>query len=228
MIEKIVISLGGSLIVPGTIDVEYIREFKQRLIKHKKGRQFYIVAGGGKTARHYIEAAALASSPEDISDDDKDWLGIHCTRLNAHLLRTIFCDFAHPRIVKDPSIKVGEEYPVVIAAGYRPGYSTDCIAVRIAQTQGVETVVNLTNTDYAYDKDPRTFKDAKPLTQIAWSDFQKIVGEKWTPGLNAPFDPIASKEAAENKLRVIIANGKNLDNLERIILRKEYVGTTIS
>jgi uridylate kinase len=54
------------------------------------------------------------------------------------------------------------------------------------------------------------------------------VGTKWDPGLNAPFDPVASAKARELGLKVLIMNGKNLVNLKASLEGKKLRGTTIS
>lgn len=228
MKQKTIISLGGSLIVPstGTIDAHYLSSFSQLVRNYLHTHQFFIIAGGGKTARNYIDAAELVV-PE-LDNNDKDWLGIHATRLNAHLLRTIFNDIARPEIITDPTQKIDKEYVVNIGAGFRPGNSTDYIAAKLAVTNGIPKIINLSNITHAYNKDPAKYNDAKPLERATWTEFCKIVGDKWTPGLNAPFDPIASALAKENKLEVIIADGKNLFNLDNILQAKPYIGTTIS
>lgn len=224
--QKAVISLGGSLIVPDKIDVQYLKAFTDLIRDYTKTHQFYIVAGGGKTAREYIEGAKGVRA--EITPDDEDWLGIHATRLNAHLIRTILKDIARPEIITFPSRKTNGEYSVVIGSGYRPGNSTDWIAVKMAQANDVKQVINLSNIDYAYDSDPKKNPNAKKIENITWEEFTKIVGNKWKPGMNAPFDPIASITAQQNKMNVIIANGRNLKNLENILSGRKYVGTTIS
>jgi len=221
-----IISLGGSLIVPDCgIDYLFLKKFKNLInAEVKKGKKFYLIAGGGYTARKYIESANKITK---IDDDDKDWLGIHSTRLNAHLIRTIFWDIAHPEIIKNPSFRLHSTKKIIVAGGWKPGWSTDYVAAMIAQEYEVGTIINLSNIEYAYDKDPKKFKDAKKIEMSNWSDFRKIVGDKWTPGLNMPFDPIASKKAQQLNLRVIIADGKNLSNLKNILNNKKYKGTTI-
>ena len=63
---------------------------------------------------------------------------------------------------------------------------------------------------------------------ITWKDFRKIVGDKWSPGQSAPFDPIASRKGDQLGLKVIIANGTKLKNLEKIFNDEKYNGTTIN
>jgi len=54
--ERIIISLGGSLLVPEGIDADFIAKFKKFIVAHiKKGYRFILVTGGGKTARRYID-----------------------------------------------------------------------------------------------------------------------------------------------------------------------------
>ncbi|HVZ66644.1 MAG TPA: UMP kinase [Patescibacteria group bacterium] len=228
--EKIVISLGGSLIVPnGGIDITFLKKFNEFIrsqLQKNPNYQFFLVAGGGATTRHYQEAARNVVEHE-LVPEDLDWLGIHATRLNAHLVKTIFRDLAHPYILKHYEIirKVSE--PVVIGGGWKPGWSTDFCAAMICEDYGVKTVINMSNIEMAYDKDPKLFPDAKPIRKITWAKFRKIVGDEWIPGMNLPYDPIASKKADELGLRVVILKGNNFENLKNYFDKKDFVGTTI-
>lgn len=229
MSNTFVLSLGGSLVVPnGGIDTEFLSEFNTFVRKQvsAKKRRFFIVVGGGVTTRHYQEAARAVHGA--IEDEDLDWIGIHATRLNAHMVRIIFADIAHSHVIKHYEIirKVSE--PVVIAAGWKPGWSTDYDAVMLCQDYGVQVVINLSNIDQVYDKDPRKHPDSKPIVEMSWKRYRKMVGDKWTPGMNSPFDPIASKLAEELGVTVKILNGKNLDNLAKALDGKRFVGTTIA
>lgn len=231
--KTIIISLGGSLIAPPAgIDWKFLKKFRKIIINEiKNGRRFVIVAGGGWTARLYQDAANKVIK---LADDDKDWLGVHSTRLNAHLIKTIFRARAHPRVNKNPMTKEnlkkhfakGEK--IMVAAGWRPGWSTDFVAVILAERLGAKTIINLSNIDYVYDKDPRQHKDAKKIKNISWQNFRKLVGNKWDPGLNAPFDPVASREAEKIGLEVMIMNGKKLNNLKNYLEGKNWKGTVIS
>lgn len=228
--DKVVISLGGSLIVPSEgIDKKFLSEFNDFVrneLAANVARQFFLVAGGGQTARHYIDAAQDIIGHK-LNRDDLDWLGIHSSRLNAHLVRTIFRDIAHPYIIKHYEIIRKVTEPVVVAAAWKPGWSTDYDAVLLCEDYGMTTVINLSNVDQVYDKDPRKFEDAKPLEKISWSEFRKMVGDEWIPGMSAPFDPIASQKAEELGVKVVVMNGKNLQNLDNYLKGKDFIGTTI-
>lgn len=226
--KTIVISLGGSLIVPSEIDWKFVKNFKKLIEKYiQKKYKFVIITGGGKTCRKYQAAAMKVTK---LTKDDRDWLGIHSTRLNGHFIRTIFRDYADPKINTNPhDLKgIGKfRGSILVAAGWKPGFSTDYDAVVLAKFLGAKNIINFSNIDYVFDKDPKKYKDAKKIEKISWKDFRKIVGDKWDPGMNAPFDPIASKLAYEENLEVIIMNGKNLKNLEYYLEGKKFKGTVI-
>lgn len=227
--KTIIISLGGSLIVPDEIDWKFVKNFKALIEGQiKKGYKFIIITGGGKLARKYIEASTKAD--RIITSEDKDWLGIHATRMNAHFIRTIFRKHAHPRINKNPH-DLEDFYDfkesILVAAGWRPGFSTDYDAVVLAKYLNIKSIINLSNIDFVCDKDPRKFPDCKKIKEISWKEFRKMVGDKWDPGMNAPFDPIASKLAQEEGIEVAIMNGKNLKNLENFFAGKGFKGTKI-
>ena len=228
-----IISLGGSLIVPPAgIDHKFLKKFRALIVLEiKKGHRFVIVTGGGQTARVYQAASVKVTR---LTSDDKDWIGIHSTRLNAHLIKTIFREYAHPRINKNPRTKedlsrhFAKGEGLMVAAGWRPGWSTDYVAVILAQRLRAETIINLSNIEYVYDKDPKKFKSAKKIEKITWPNFRKIVGNRWDPGLNMPFDPIASQLAQKLKLKVVIMGGKNLDNLKKCLNNRKFKGTVIA
>ncbi len=228
--DKIIISVGGSLIVPtGGINTTFLTNlnaFIRSQLSKNPNRQFFLEIGGGATARHYRDAGQTVIGHE-LTRDDLDWLGIHATRLNAQLLRTIFRDIAHPYIIKKYEIIRKVTEPVVIAAGWKPGWSTDYDAILLCEDYGAKTVLNLSNIQQVYTDDPKKNPDAKPIEKISWDDFRKIVGDEWTPGLNAPFDPIAAKKAQELGVQVIVMSGDDFDNIESYFGGKEFVGTTI-
>ncbi len=228
--KKYVISLGGSIVVPHGVDIDFVRQLRDFIVKKvSEGFSFVLVVGGGSTCRDYIRAATEIDNT--ITDEDKDWIGIHTTRLNAHLLRTIFRALAHPRVNDNPH-DFEEFYnckePVVIASGWRPGFSTDFDAVVLGYNLGARTVINLSNIDYVYDKDPRKHGDAQKIERMTWDDYRTLIGGKWEPGMHAPFDPVASRFAQEHDMDVAIINGDNLDNFTAYMEGELWKGTIIS
>jgi uridylate kinase len=224
--ERIVVSVGGSLIVPDQIDTDFLTRFKTLVLeKVQRGFTFSIIAGGGKTARRYQEAASAVTP---LSPQDTDWIGIHATRLNAQLLRNIFAGYAHAHVIKNPTIDSESEEPITIAAGWQPGCSTDYDAVLMAKNMGARRLVNLSNIDYVYTADPKKDPSAKKIEKTTWADFRKLIPEKWDPGLSSPFDPVAAKEAEALGLEVAIMNGAKLGEFSNYLDGKPFVGTVIS
>ena len=225
MPKTIIISLGGSVIVPNDVDIKFLKNFKKTIESYiKKGHKFVLICGGGKTARKYQEAASDISMVDNLQ---LDWIGIMATRMNAHLVKTIFGRQAEDIIVHNPTKKIKFSNSILIAAGWKPGWSTDFDAILIAKQLKVKEIINMSNVDYVYDKDPRKYKNARAIKHIPWKSFRKLVGSSWRAGLNAPFDPIAAKEAEKLKLKVTVM-GKNLDNLRNYLDGKDFRGSTIS
>lgn len=222
--KLIVLSLGGSIVAPDAIDVGFLRKFASFIKKNLPRFRFIIVVGGGATNRRYNEAAWGVGK---TSHEDLDWIGIMATRLNAELVRVTLGNLAEKRVAYNPREKFAFKKPILIGAGYVPGSSSDLDAVELAQTYGAKKVINLSNTDYAYDRDPKKFKSAKPIKTIAWKDFLKIVGKKWSPRMHAPFDPVASRAAQKLGLQVITADGRNLQNLQKVLDGGKFKGTII-
>jgi len=227
--KSFVLSLGGSVIIPnGGFNIKFLKDF-EKFIRKKiaAGLRFFIVCGGGATCRKYRDAATEVIGRK-VSDEDLDWIGIHSTRLNAHLMRIIFQDTAYLRVIDNYDvIDKRPVEPIVLAAGWKPGWSTDYNAVLLAQDYGVKKIINLTNVSWVYDKDPKKYKDAKPKKRLTWDELIKIVGKKWIPGMYTPFDPVAAQLAKRLGLEVVVTDGKDLKNLDNILEGRRFKGTVI-
>ena len=224
--EKIVISLGGSLIVPGEVDINFLKNFRKLILSQiEKGKKFVIITGGGKLARKYND---VAKEITDISTEDLDWIGIGSTRLNARLVRAIFGDLALKEIVLNPDIIPETDKPVILGGGFKPGNSSDLAAIHSAMSIGAKKVINLSNIDYVYTEDPKKNPNAQKIEKMTWEECRKLLPESWDPGLNAPFDPVAAKKAEENNIEVAIMNGNNLENLEQYLDGGDFDGTIIN
>jgi uridylate kinase len=226
MNEAIVISLGGSMIVPEELDLDFLRSFKTLILSEVAlGKKFVIICGGGRTCRKYQNAAKEITS---TTTEDLDWIGIKTNNLNAEFLRVIFKEEAHNKVIEDLGNPFPMDNSVIVGGALEPGHSSDMDALLAAKTIGAKKMINLSNTDYVYDADPRTNPNAKKLEKISWADYRKIIPSDWTSGLNTPFDPIASKLAEENGIEVVIMNGKPITNLENYLKGEKFAGTVIS
>lgn len=221
-------SVGGSLIVPDRIDTNFLINLKNFIETEIKAtdRRFIIIAGGGKTARRYQEAAGSVST---LDNEDLDWLGIHATRLNGHLLRTILKGTAYRVMLTNPDeiLDVPNDSRVIVASGYRPGASTDLRAIQIAERVGSSKVINLSNIDYVYTDNPNTNPEAVKIEDITWTEFRKLIPESWDPGLSSPFDPVAAREAEAKNIEVASINGEHLEELHRYLNTEKFTGTRI-
>ena len=225
-----VLSVGGSIVVPEFPDSEFLKKFSTLVrdwLSKDEQRKLILVVGGGGPARIYQNA--YKEIIDNISDNSQaDWIGIMATRLNAQLLKAIFSDLCTQDVVYDPTAVSEISGRILIAAGWKPGFSTDTDAIYLAEQFNAKVVVNLSNIEKVYTDDPKKNPDAKPLDNISWKDFRKMVGDEWTPGKNCPFDPIASKRAESADIDVICAGGKDIANIEKILNDQDFFGTKIS
>lgn len=244
--KVVVIALGGSIIYHSVnpksknlthskLDLKFLENFNKFLRKFLKkgnsaeggsasGRKFIIVVGGGRPARILQEAAAMLSK---ISDTDKDWIGIHATRLNAQVLGSIFRDVSDP-VIFDCRHKTNKlKYPITVASGWRPGWSTDYVSVALAYDFRVGEVIVAGKPAFVYKENPNRHPRSKPYDKITWSEYRKLIPKKWQPGFHAPVDPVAARLAAKEKVRAIVINGKDLKNFENLLRGKEFKGTVI-
>ncbi|MFA6845853.1 MAG: UMP kinase [Sphaerochaetaceae bacterium] len=229
MQQLIVLSLGGSIIAPNQIDTKFLKEFNANLreyLKEDANRKIILVCGGGAPARNYQNAAKEIGPLKD--NNELDWIGIRATHLNGQLVKATLSDLCSDSLVTDPTdcnIKFNGQ--VLVAAGWKPGFSSDNDAVLLAERFGGKLIVNLSNIEKVYTDDPRKNPEAKPIDTISWDDFKKIVGDTWTPGKNTPFDPIASIRASRLALKVICSKGSDIANTMAILRGQPFIGTTI-
>ena len=82
MKKVVVLSLGGSLIVPDKIDISYLKKFREVIKRNSRKYKFIIVCGGGSVARKYIYALREIGINETL----QSMAGISATRTNARFM----------------------------------------------------------------------------------------------------------------------------------------------
>lgn len=221
-----VLSLGGSLFVPETgIDSSFLQSFRALILERvKMGETFFIVVGGGYTARMYQDALRATGS---VPSDDLDWIGVDATILNARFVAYMFGQDADRTIITNPTEYESSDKPIRIASGWKPGWSSDYDAVCIAKKEGVNSIINLSNVSQVFDSDPSKNTQATPFKELAWDEYLKLVPDEWSAGLSTPFDPIASRLAQEASVSVAIL-GRDISNLESYLAGGSFLGTVIS
>lgn len=224
--ETIVIAMGGSLLIPESIDVPFIKDLKKMVHYFtQQDYQIVLVIGGGKTCRYY---QAAAKEFDHVSDRDLDWIGIKTIRLNCELLLRVFSDIdVHENIIEKWEDIGGVENNLVIVGAYEPGCSSDKDAVEMARAIGAQRVINFSNTSHVYSEDPRVEPEATRFDTLSWEDYRNLIPSEWTPGMSAPFDPVAAKLAQESGITVAVL-GASVENLENYLDKKDFEGTVIS
>ena len=224
-----VFDFGGSIVAPDKPDTAFLGEFTtflaDRLRKNPEERIIMVVGGGG--AARAWQGAVRELAPNAPSES-LDWVGVMATRLNAELVRALLGPLCPDPVVTDPTADFVFTGRVLMAAGWKPGFSTDFDAVVLAERFGASSILMLSNIAQVYDDDPRTNPDALPLEHLTWDEYAAMAGEEWKPGANVPFDPVATKKAAKAGLTVVAAAGRDLENLAAILEGRGFTGTVIS
>ena len=224
--KVIVLSLGGSLIIPDEIDTEFIKNFRKVILKNTKKHKFVIVCGGGSIARKYISALEEL----EINEKLQGFSGISATRMNARFMTYFFGRDANkgvPHDMKDIKnlLKI---YDVVFcgALRYAKNETSDGTSAKLANYFNT-IFINLTNVDGLYNKNPKKYKNARLIEKISWKNFQKIANEnKFKPGQHFVLDQKASEIILKNKIPTYII-GKNLKQLNNFLQNKKFTGTII-
>jgi len=189
--------------------VETFKRYAGALRRLKgRGHQLIVVCGGGKPARDWIRLA------KELGTDayTQDRLGIHATHLNALLLITALGPDAHPHVHRRGSeIRRNLGDRILVGGGHLPGSSTDYRAVLFAKAAGADLVVNATDVDGVYDKNPKEHADAVKLDRITFSRFEEIVLEnaEQTPGEYGLFDLKAVRLAKKLGMPLVIVDGSD-------------------
>jgi uridylate kinase len=210
------ISLGGSLLtrepIPETFKkyADVLRRLKER------GHTLIVVCGGGKPARDWIGLAKELGADAHLQDR----LGVHATHLNALLLIAALGPDAHPHVHRRGSeIKRNLGDRILVGGGHLPGSSTDYRAVLFAEAAGADLIVNATDVDGVYDKNPEKHSDAVKLERITFSLLERIIldNAKQTPGEYGLFDLKAVRRAKKLKIPVIFIDGTDSEEILRAV-----------
>ncbi|WGK69316.1 UMP kinase [Candidatus Haliotispira prima] len=251
--EWLVIDLGGSVIapsgetglVPDHVYTVKILAFLHKWLLAKPQRHLGLIIGGGAPSRRYLDAARKGR--EDLtaaglqasvwSVDDLDVLGIAATHFNGEYVRLLcasLCDEEGTSLVRQPLLRsyddlapVEELGRIVVGGGWKPGFSTDYDAVLLAEHCACERIYCLSNIAQICDSDPKTNPEARACEKLSWAEYEQIAGSKWVPGTSLPFDPVATAYAAKIGMELVFADGRDLENFERILNEEKFLGTVV-
>ena len=222
--DKVVVSIGGSILIPGNNDSEYIARLAEMLKGVCNDAQIAIVVGGGKTARYYAETGRALGG----NDYQLDILGIGATRLNAQLLSLALGEMPD-KVPEDPEDLASRSSPghIVVMGGTVPGHTTDAVAAMVAKAMGADRIVNATSVDAVYTDDPRKNPDAEKILNMTIEQLGDIVYKEHGASRSSVFDPLGVRLAKENRIDILIVDGRNLDELRNAILGNEIKGTFV-
>lgn len=232
--KPIIIKLGGSLVSPNRetlFDFSYLSRLRSSIYPFiEKGYKFFFILGGGSLMRMYRDLAKQAG----INDEEGlHWIGTTVNVLNAEVVRVYFAELADPGVFKyedyytDTPLEITKS--IKVGGGGRPGHSGDMDATLAALKCQADTIINLKNVDYIYTKDPKIDNTAEIIKDITWTDYLNLIGNptEHDPGASFPIDPIASRKAMENNLKMIVASGWDLENFVNILDNREYKGSLV-
>lgn len=223
--EKVVVSIGGSILVPGENDSDFIGKLASMLSEIKNEVQIAIVCGGGKTARYYANIA------KELGGDtySQDIVGIGATRLNAQLLSLALGEMPD-KVPEDPEELASNSKPgrIVVMGGTVPGHTTDAVSAMVAKALGADRIVNATSVDAVYTDDPRTNPDAEKILDMTIQDLENIVYKEHGASRSSVFDPLGVQIAKENRIDILIVEGRNLDELRNAIIGNDIKGTFVN
>jgi uridylate kinase len=223
----VVVSIGGSVLLTGTGDREYLESLGDLL--HRVGRTvpLLVTTGGGRTAREYIRLGRELG----LTEVELDEVGIDVTRLHARLLaaRAGPPTPAHPPTTVAQAVHELVRGSPVILGGTEPGHTTDGVAALLAARVRADRLVNATNVDGVYEDDPHTHPDARRLDRIPWAEFRARVHEATSgeAGQNFLFDRLGADTLARARIPLYVVNGRDLPNLEAAIDGRPFDGSRV-
>jgi uridylate kinase len=224
--RKIVISLGGSILIP-KIEKNEIRAYVPVLRAIAEHHRLFVVVGGGGEARRYIKVARGLGVDEGTSDE----IGILITRLNATLLIAALGDDAYPKVAEShaEAKKFAESGKIVVMGGITPGQTTDAVAAVLAERVGASVFINVTSVNGIYSADPRKDKKAKRFAYLTPKELLGIVSSTALgAGSNNVLDIVAARVVERSHIPLVVLDGGDPENLSNAILKGKYTGSLVS
>ncbi len=222
--ETVTVSVGGSMVNPNKPDIGFVKAVAG-IINASKCR-CAITVGGGSYARTYVSALKGLGA----NDFQADKVAILETRQNAMLLQAALKD-VYPNVPENIELASAaiNKYKCVVMGGLYPGFTTDSTAVLLAEAIGSRRIVNITNVDGVYDRDPSQ-PSAKKFKNMKIADFVSLAmkSDQRKAGTHFVFDSVAAKLAMRSSIRIDVISGKSLNDVRNAIEGKKHNGTVIS
>ncbi|MDI6866154.1 UMP kinase [Methanoculleus sp.] len=224
--KKIVISLGGSILVP-SLESNNIARYVSVLKKISEKCRLFVVVGGGGEARRYIGVARSLGGGEAAADE----LGIMVTRLNARLLIAGLGEAAYPRVAENytEALEFALSKKIVVMGGITPAQTTDAVSAVLAESVGADLLINATSIDGIYSADPKKDASAVRHDHLTPRELLEILtANRMNAGANTVLDIVAGKVIERSGIPLLVIDGREPDNLYRAIVEGTFVGTIVS
>ena len=221
------ISIGGSVLVPGDPDPDYLAQLAKLLLGLSLSRKLFAVTGGGKISRFYIQTGRALGARERRLDE----LGIEVTRMNARLLAIALGNRANPEPATTyaEAGRLARRFGVVLMGGTAPGWTTDRVAASLARFVGATRLVNATSVDGVYSEDPKVNPRATRFERITYAKLVDLMGEGHArAGPSVVFDPVAARVIAKAGIPLLVVHGRDLAALRNAIVGEAFHGTTVT
>ena len=221
--KTVVVSIGGSVVLSDEADALFLKKLTALFKKISKENKLFVIVGGGKIARRYIQLGRELGFDEDTLDQ----IGIDVTRVNARIITNLL-GVSNKEIPHTTNDALKYDLPIVVMGGTDPRHSTDQVGAELAEKTNAVRFVNATNVDGIFDKDPNKFSDAKQIREVTIDHLIAEYGTTWgAAGKNIFMDEPALEIIKRAKIPTFIVNGKRLDQLEKALLGQPFDGTTI-
>jgi uridylate kinase len=225
---KLVLKIGGSLLFDQRRRL-YTRRFGQysRIIKElvREGHELAVVVGGGALAKSLIKRGSKLNAGREALD----WLGIASTWVCAQLMIAALGNLAYPTpmFTEEQILENMEGERLLVVGGLQPGQSTNAVAARITELTKSKVLVNATDVDGVYDRDPDRFPQAKRFDTITVPELRQIVSSlSDKPGTYPLFDKNALNIVERSGIEVWFINGLNPENILQAITHQQ-IGTRL-
>ena len=222
--ETLVLKLSGSLF----FSEDFARTagaIREALVKSSDLR-VVLVAGGGKKAREYIQVASESGADQATLDE----IGIMVSRVNGLVLASALGEFSEskvPETLRELVDSLRQGTRAVVMGGLHPGQSTNAVGALVSEKVKAKRFINATDVNGVYTKDPRKFKDAKPIDRITPRRLAKVIGgESMRAGGYDLMDPVALKLLERSKIDTWIVKCEP-EMIESALLGKRVGGTEI-
>jgi uridylate kinase len=225
-LRKVVLSLGGSVLIRGDKDPSYLRSLSRALLSAPPDHRFVIVTGGGRLAREYIGIGRELGADESTLDE----IGIEATRLNAWLILSVLGREANPVPFRrlDDALSLTSAHRFVVGGGLHPGQTTDAVSAIVAERWGADMFINMTAVPGAFTSDPLKDPKARRIPRMTSKELLDLVSDvRSEAGSHSVMDPLASRIIARSGLPTYIIDGRDLRSFKGVLQGRAYKGTIV-